>query len=771
MRYESLLASRYVRAQKRQSIFTVLSIVMAVATMTVIFVLYSVSMYNARKATLEQAPYHLILYRWPANKATALRNEKHVESVTFEQNRDGSLTAKIFVDGYIGNTKGWLMELAERNGVELTDSEGQYDWNYELISLDMIDDESVFKMSLIFLLMLLFAILFSLALRMLVDTAFEISSKERERHYGVLQSIGATPGQIVGIITREGLRLCLAAVPLGLGAGTLMAYVMFRSVQSAGTVSEVAGSESALVFSFSPLMLVTAAVVGTVWTFFSAYGVGMRVVKKTPIDAIRGLAKRVEKIKRRSLSGLLFGLPGKLAARNARREKKRYRITVRALTVSITLFALFSSLADTVEDLLIAAAVEDGGGDDFIVWLQEDPDAGILLSDGVRVLEDSGLFQRVEIEEYQWFYTDYLNENGRQASIHVSYCNPTVYREILGENPAVSYEELAQSGGYVFAVSEDPNPDHDPDLARYLAEGAENDAHHLADAESGRMKIYSRYYEQQDDPMLHEGPEPVKLPHEIRVCAVDEVRNEDYYGLGFLVGTLDTYLEIKDEWFGPLSTYDVVARMYCGPVETHSYEEYRRIDSYLRDHAEYFEDGGYFGSYYAVLEAKTKMAAIRTAVLCVNLLLGLAALVNLLNIVSTGIANRRSELASLQCVGMTEGQLFRLSAIECLQYVLRAAVSAAVIVGAALGGAWMIADRIMKETEGTMIDDSGLAALNSLLNLNYATPFLRIALSAAAAFALSFAASWLMLRSQNRCSLSDRVRGDDFETRGKLPQN
>ena len=76
---------------------------------------------------------------------------------------------------------------------------------------------------------------------------------------------------------------------------------------------------------------------------------------------------------------------------------------------------------------------------------------------------------------------------------------------------------------------------------------------------------------------------------------------------------------------------------------------------------------------------------------------------NLLNIVSTGIANRRSELASLQCVGMTEGQLFRLSAIECLQYVLRAAVSSAVVVGAALGGVWMLTNRITEEMEGVMV--------------------------------------------------------------------
>lgn len=783
MRFESLLAGRYSKAQKRQSVFTVLSIAMAVATMTVIFVLFGVSMYNARKTALEQAPYHLALFRWPQDKAAALQNADHVKSVTFEQNGDGTLTAKIFLKRGIGSKDGWLHRVARENGVELTatrtetgedgswqssTTEHLYEWNEMLISLNLVDDESVFGMMFTFLVILFFSMLFCLALRLVVDTAFEISSKERERHYGVLQSIGATPKQIVGIITREGLRLCLMAIPLGLGAGVLMAYGMFRSVLTAGAAG-MPRTEPEPVFAFSPLMLLVAAAVGAVWTFFSAYGVGMRVVKKTPIDAIQGRGKRVETVKRRSLSGLLFGLPGKLAARNARREKKRFGITVLALTVSITLFALFSFLTNTVEELLLYQARHDSGGSDFSVWLREDSEAGISLSDGVKVLEDSDLFQRVEIETIQWYYTDHMGEDNRQEHIIVCYCNSDQYRRILGEHPALSYEELVQSRGYVFAVTGAQTlTGLDDDEQEVFTSRAEIYSNNLADAETGRMKVYSRYYAQVDE------REPERRPHEIRVCAVGEAKDGELYPGGILVSTLETYSEIKNEWFGQHDE-GVVADLYCGPIETHSYEEYRKVNDYLQAHADYFGgEGNIYGSYRAVLDAKSTTATIRTAVFCLNLLLGLAALVNLLNIVSTGIANRRSELASLQCVGMTEGQLFRLSAIECLQFVLRAAASSALIVGAVLGGARLIASLLLKETDGILLDGFGdnlIALLNCFLHPDLTTIILRIALLAAAAFVLSFAASWIMLRSQNRCSLSDRVLGEDFEMRGRLPQN
>ena len=81
------------------------------------------------------------LHQWPENKATALRNEKHIESVTFSRNPDGSLTAWIFFDGYIGNKYNWVHQLGRENGVTIEDD--MYDWNSDLIDLDLIDDSAV----------------------------------------------------------------------------------------------------------------------------------------------------------------------------------------------------------------------------------------------------------------------------------------------------------------------------------------------------------------------------------------------------------------------------------------------------------------------------------------------------------------------------------------------------------------------------------------------------------------------------------------------------
>lgn len=61
-------------------------------------------------------------------------------------------------------------------------------------------------------------------MRLIIDTAFETSSKARERQFGVLQSIGATPRQIVKIITLEGTLLSVIGISLGLLCGIGVSY-------------------------------------------------------------------------------------------------------------------------------------------------------------------------------------------------------------------------------------------------------------------------------------------------------------------------------------------------------------------------------------------------------------------------------------------------------------------------------------------------------------------------------------------------------------------
>ena len=159
-----------------------------------------------------------------------------------------------------------------------------------------------------------------------------------------------------------------------------------------------------------------------------------------------------------------------------------------------------------------------------------------------------------------------------------------------------------------------------------------------------------------------------------------------------------------------------------------------------------------------VLSVQNMLAALRAGVLFLNCILALAALINLLNIISTGIANRRSELASLQCVGMTDGQLLRMTLVECLQYVLKACLIAAAFC-ALLSFAYnrIILPSIVETMDS--VDPIDIDRELALLRLDVGGIFARLIPAAAVALFAGCVDSVLMLRAQSRQSLSERIRG------------
>ena len=307
MNFKSLLAKRYIGAQKRQSLFTVLSIALTVSLLTGFFVLFSAITHTMRTVSYEKFPGHLKIMELTEEQCRQLEDQEKVKKVIAKKAEDGSYSAFVEFSGDIGDTREWLETATTNIGAESSYQKWAYSWNTRLMTLDLIGDGSRLTMLRIFCMVFVFVLMIALGLRLVIDTAFEVSSKERERQFGVLQSVGATPRQVAGIITAESLLLSAAGIPLGLLLGSGIAYGLYKAVMKSGA-EELVGGSSGASFTVDPLMLLIAAAVGIVWVMFSAYGVGMRIVRKSPMEAIVTRENNVKKVKRRSLSGLLFGI-------------------------------------------------------------------------------------------------------------------------------------------------------------------------------------------------------------------------------------------------------------------------------------------------------------------------------------------------------------------------------------------------------------------------------------------------------------------------------
>lgn len=181
----------------------------------------------------------------------------------------------------------------------------------------------------------------------LIYNSFSISVSERTRQFGLLKSIGATKKQMMNTVLFEAFFLSIIAVPLGILSGLGGIGVTFKCLSN--TFDSVLAPEFGLKMTLciNPLALLAAAVISIITTLISAYIPARRAIKIAPIDAIRqsnDIKLKYRKVRSSPLTYKLFGVEGMLSSKNFKRNRKKYRITVLSLFVSIVLFISASSL-------------------------------------------------------------------------------------------------------------------------------------------------------------------------------------------------------------------------------------------------------------------------------------------------------------------------------------------------------------------------------------------------------------------------------------------
>ncbi|MBX4265776.1 ABC transporter permease [Clostridium estertheticum] len=177
-----------------------------------------------------------------------------------------------------------------------------------------------------------------------IYNSFQISVVERIKQFGLLRAVGTTPRQIRKIVLREATILATIAIPLGLICSIIAINGIIFAFKLIG-----ADSVMPMQISASPMVLEISAVIGLVAIYLSALVPAYFAGRISPLNAISGRTSITkEKIKRRKNRVIqkIFGFEGALATKNIRRNKKRYRITVFSIVISVVLFVTFKSFMD-----------------------------------------------------------------------------------------------------------------------------------------------------------------------------------------------------------------------------------------------------------------------------------------------------------------------------------------------------------------------------------------------------------------------------------------
>ena len=184
--------------------------------------------------------------------------------------------------------------------------------------------------------------LVSIGCILVIYNSFAISVMERKKQFGLFASIGATKRQIRKTVLFEAFLVGVIGIPLGFLGGIFGIYVVIQIINA--LLPRV--FDIPLTLSFYPMFLILPLIYMIATIFVSAWLPARAASKISPIEAIRlndDIKVNKKKMKINRWVERILGVEGLLALKNLKRNKKKYRITIISLVVSIVLFLGFST--------------------------------------------------------------------------------------------------------------------------------------------------------------------------------------------------------------------------------------------------------------------------------------------------------------------------------------------------------------------------------------------------------------------------------------------
>lgn len=190
--------------------------------------------------------------------------------------------------------------------------------------------------------MIIMLSLVSIGCIIVIYNSFAISVMERKKEFGLLSSIGATKRQLSHTVFFEAVVVGVIGIILGI----LGAYIGIGCVILIinNLISDMLEYKLHLVTN--PLFIIIPVIFMIIVIGVSAFIPSRRASRVSPIEAIRqndDIKINKKKIRTSKLALKLFGIEGEIALKNIKRNKKKYRVTIVSLFISIVLFISFSS--------------------------------------------------------------------------------------------------------------------------------------------------------------------------------------------------------------------------------------------------------------------------------------------------------------------------------------------------------------------------------------------------------------------------------------------
>lgn len=471
-----------------------------------------------------------------------------------------------------------------------------------------------------------------------IKNSFDISITEKTKQYGMLRSIGATKKQIKKNVFYEASILGLIGIPLGLLLGFIASYILILITNYLLADAFTEGLK--LVLSYSVVSYIFAIILGIITIYFSAFKSAHKASKVSPIESIRNSASitvKAKKLKTPKIINKLFGVGGEISFKNLKRNKKKYRVTVLSIIISV---AVFISLTYFMNIFMASINRE-------ISYSKYNLSYSISISN-----KDNELLSKVlettkldNIKEYTMLRNVSLKVN--DAKFNSEYMN------LLGDYESDSFVNVISVGNDQyerFIKNNKLNYNDCKDKGILI----DNVRFQLQDENKKTKKYDMRVFSYEKNDVIN--------LEENKTVTVAAVLNTRPFGLANNYNT--KYLLVTDEYFDSLVKDNLFYELFYD--SSNAKELGDDIDNILN------------GESYSVNNYEDNIQVIKKMLLLVGIFLygfiiviTLIGVTNIFNTITTNMELRKPEFAMLKSVGMTKkefNKMIRLeSALMCIK--------------------------------------------------------------------------------------------------------
>lgn len=534
----------------------------------------------------------------------------------------------------------------------------------------------------------------------LIYNAFSISVSERTKQFGLLSSIGATKKQLRKTVFFEAFVVSAIGIPLGILAGIGGMGITFHFISDL-FVKMGMPEELPLRLCVTWVSVIAACLIALITVFVSAWIPAIRATRVTIIDAIRqsnDIKIKQKDTKTSKLTYRLFGLPGVIATKHFKRNRKKYRTTVVSLFMSIVLFVSATSIVSYVKEVTELGYGTAGydilyAGDSDI----QDEEASALFdklnsAEGVT----AGAYYRRHIsrlfanrkdvtDDYLSHFVDNFSDPELAAEGKVSFVATVVfvrddlYRGLLKENGLDEAKYMNAEKPLALAYNHyETYSETDKKFVNGKVLASENSSvsfevektpegyyvYEVYTDDNGKMMCTLENYRDSDD--------TYSVPYE-------EVYSMKKLDVGAFIKEAPFYIGDSEELrliypnslastvMGDYEEYLSVIFKFQSDDHAKSYEEMKQI---LKDNNVSTVELSDYAS--AVEDTRNLMTIVNIFAYGFIILISLIVATNVFNTISTSISLRRREFAMLRSVGMTEKGINKMMNYECILYGAKA---------------------------------------------------------------------------------------------------